>query len=194
MKRLLFVLIAFTVIFTGCTMRYVLKDSIRPDVVLENKSDERVLVLIDDTIKNYTESIHASSLEGSIHTYVVSLGSAFYDGLVSSVKSKYLNVTVYDGITKGSFDKTIKFTLTEHKLKFVYATELFSTKAIVDFKAEIEMTITDDKNKIIKTKRIEGNSDFEGDANETTVDKYLGQTAKEGIKQIVNRTVSELIQ
>ncbi len=198
MKKVLTVILVVMVavlFLSGCTMRYVLKDTITPDVVLDKKSSEKVLVVIDNEIKDYVENIHASSLEGSIHTYIITLGGAFYDGLISSVKSKYLNVTVSDGTELSSFDKIIKFSMTEHKLKFVYATELFSTKAVVNYRLGVEMTVIDGKTEsVLKTKKLEGNADFEGDANETTVDKYLGQTAKEGIKEVVNKAVSELIQ
>lgn len=195
MKKCFLLVVSLLIVLSGCTMKYVLRDTIKPDVVLEKKSDEKVLVIIDDEIKDYIENIHAGSLQGSVHTYIITLGDAFYNGLINSVRSKYLSVTVSDGSDKGTYDKIIKFAMPEHKLKFVFVTELFTSKAMVTYRLGVDMTIIDGKTKnIIKTKKLEGNTDFEGEADSTTVEKYLGQTAKEGIKEVVNKAVSELIQ
>ena len=170
----------------------------KPDISSDTKSSERVLAVIDDEIIKYVESVKAGGMVGSMHTYKISLGDAFSEGLVNAVKSSYLKVDDTDddeALPKGKYDKIIKFSKKEAKLKFVFVEQFFNLRANVDYDVEVEMEVIDGNSlNVIDTQKFEGEGEFEGDADASTVEKHLGQTAKEGIKEVVNKVAGYLFK
>ncbi|HPI02790.1 MAG TPA: hypothetical protein PLB12_11210 [Candidatus Goldiibacteriota bacterium] len=198
MKRGIIFCFLLVFMLSGCTMKYVLKDRISPDISSDKKKSERVLVVLDDEIVKYVESVKASGMVGSMHTYKISLGDAFSEGLINAVKSSYLNVDNTDddeALPKEKYDKIMKFSIKGAKLKFVFVEQFFNLRANVDYDVEVEMEMINGNTLgVIDTQKFEGEGEFEGDADASTVEKHLGQTAKEGIKEVVNKVAGYLFK